>query len=167
MSNDTIISLFKEVINSKYPGTIFAEEKIKNWAKNRKIAIKPKDGTEKTLVVNLTHAIVSRIPRNRFEPVLVFGNKGKVVLLGARLTAHGGHLAVEVSRKLASENKLKLVILERMVICFLILKAMEIKPDINADMGSMEKVETEITAKITLLAGIHDKFVETFKKAIQ
>ena len=156
ISEKDAFSAFKTSIVSKFPSATFASLAVKRFTSNPRV-IMAADRTikedQKQAIVKFKTVLVASIPKSRFEPIVIFSKK-KQVIACARLSTHGGHVAVEIARKLAKQHGTKLVVLDSIILCFMMLDSAsnEIASVVNffnASIETLRVVSEEFHAWIT------------------
>ncbi|MEX2716943.1 MAG: hypothetical protein Q6370_011625 [Candidatus Sigynarchaeota archaeon] len=126
-------------------------------------------GSDKGAVLKLKKVIMASIPHGKFVPLVIKIQKPGTFMLGARLTPHGGEIAVELARKLARKAALRLIVLGTNVITFLLMDVdsiissnsndNQLNTDVNIDgyhyieesIEKLSKVTDDFHARITAL----------------
>ncbi|HME56270.1 MAG TPA: hypothetical protein VKM55_28980 [Candidatus Lokiarchaeia archaeon] len=149
ISEKEALVAFKTSVLGKFPGASFVNVAVKRFSSNNRILIPVESTTadnQKNRVVKFKSILVASIPKKKFEPIMIY-TKSKQVMACARLTTHGGHIAVEIARKIARQQGTKLVILGDNVLCFIIL-----------DVQSMDAIASFFNAAIEKLLVANDAF---------
>ena len=147
MKEKHYINLISSLICQNYPKNYFNKAKARDLMKNNKIAI----DTREKKTIKLQKVNLWQLKNPRVKIVLIKTSDNNISLFGTLLTIHGGHVAVALSRKIARENKKKLVILERNILCFEILN---MKKDNLLD----EDLKLSIGSKLGNFVAIAQKF---------
>jgi hypothetical protein len=119
-------STFHGLISAIHPSASFSSFDAKRFSDNTRILL-PSDagaaGNEKGVVLKLKKVTVAAIPRSKFAPLVITTQTKGTSLLGARLTSHGGEIAVELARRLARKAAMRLVVLGTNIIALLLVDA--------------------------------------------
>jgi hypothetical protein len=158
MPKPDVIEPFKKVVVNHLPDGRISTEYTKNWAKNNRIALGSSGTAGKSSKrggVKLGKVTCSVAPKQRRDFVLVSTGQKGTFLVGSRLTVHGGHLAVELAKKLAPKFGQKVVVLERTVLAF--------TPITATGMGDSR---TDLPAALDAVVTSLDGFQEEFHQAV-
>lgn len=155
ISEKDAFSFFKESVSSKFPGASFTNVAVKRFSSNSRIVMPAEQQSDqKKMIIKFKAVLVTVIPKKRYEPIMIY-TKNKQLITCARLSTHGGHVAVEIARKLAKQYEMKLVVLGNNVLCFMML-----------DLPSMDAVANFFDASIEKLLVVNDEFNARISKLI-
>jgi hypothetical protein len=158
ISEKGAVSAFKTAITGKFPSATFASVAVKRFSSNPRIIIATDRSikADKNSIVKFKAVLIASIPKARFEPILIYTKK-KQVIVCTRLSTHGGHIAVEIARKLAKHHGTKLVVLENNILCFMML---------DAASNEIASVVTFFDASIETLHAVNEEFHAWINKVI-
>lgn len=119
-------------------------------------------GNGRGVVLKLKKVTMASVPRSKFAPLVIKTHRSGLFLLGARLTQHGGEVAVEIARKLARKAELRLVVLGTNVIAISLVDAASIPPgspvDSSPNIGAKDGWYSHIEHYIERLGQITNDF---------
>ncbi len=119
-------SEFRNSIIAKHPSASFSSFSAKRLSGNTRILLPSDamvDGNDKGVVLKLKKVTMAAIHRSKFAPLVVSTQKSGTSIIGARLSPHGGEVAVELARRLARKAALRLVVLGTNIIALLLVDA--------------------------------------------
>nr|MDO8114526.1 hypothetical protein [Candidatus Sigynarchaeota archaeon] len=164
-----IVAAFKSVLVKRFPASTLEQEPAKHLSTNTRIQLSKEatgDANGSIAVVKLKKYIMARIPRARFEPVLLLTNKARFLLFGAQLSPHGGHVAVELARQVAKKHGSKLVVLDRHVLVFDIMDLFALNARSDGVKNSVPPLMKLIDDGIDKFQAMNDDFHERVGKVI-
>nr|MDO8085531.1 hypothetical protein [Candidatus Sigynarchaeum springense]MDO8119405.1 hypothetical protein [Candidatus Sigynarchaeota archaeon] len=142
-SKTDVESVFRNVIITKHPSASFSYFNAKRLSDNTRILLPSNAGraaSDKGIVLKLKKVIQGTIPRSKFVPLLISTRKRGTYIMAARLTPHGGEIAVEIARKLSRDAMLRLIVLGTNVIALLLVDAALALPGNRIVEESIEKL---------------------------
>jgi hypothetical protein len=125
-SKNDVGSTFHDVISAMHPSARFSSFHAKRMTTNTRVLLPAEAGAagdEKGVVLKLKKVTMAVIPHNKFVPLVMSTQKRGTVMMGARLSPHGGEIAVELARRLARKDAMRLVVLGTNIIVFCLLDA--------------------------------------------
>ena len=157
ISKKETFAAFEVSVKNKFNGASVASIPVKRFTSNSRITMLA-EGTnkdkQKKKIVKFNAVLVASIPKSRFEPIAIY-TKGKQVIACACLSVHGGHVAVEIARQLAKQHGTKLVVLDKNILCLLML-----------DAPSSDAIARFFDASIEKLLDVSDAFHARISKLV-
>ncbi len=119
-------------------------------------------GNDKGTVLKLKKVILAAIPRSKYAPLALSTQKRGTFVIGARLTQHGGAVAVELARKLSKGAGMRLLVLGTNIIALFLLDSASMSTPTdnlslktpNASTGARAFIE----ASVEKLQKVSDEF---------
>jgi hypothetical protein len=165
MSKTDTVEAFKKVVANYLPDGKISTEYAKNWAKNIQIGLGSSGMAGKPSKrggVKLGKVTCLATPKRRRDFVLVSTGQRGTILVGSRLTIHGGHFAVELAKKLAPQFGQKVVVLERTVLAFTPIAATgtgdgrnDLLTTLDTVITSLDGLQAEFHQAVARLLGEH------------
>jgi hypothetical protein len=165
-------SAFRDSIIAKQPSASFSTFNANRLSGNTRILLPPDavvDGNDKGVVLKLKKVTLAVIHRSKFAPLVISTQKRGTSIIGARLTPHGGEVAVELARKLSKSAGMRLLVLGTNIIALSVLDSALMSPRtedlsltgsnastgarafIEASVEKLQKVSDEFFARIEAL----------------
>ncbi len=164
-SNIDVGSAFHDIIAATHPSAKFSSFSAKQLSGNTRVLLPPDAGAaenDKGTVLKLKKVTLVAIPRNKYAPLVVSTHRKGMFIIGARLTPHGGEIAVELARKIVKKAGMRLLVLGTNIIALFLLDTASMSPRavdvLSASQGTRTGEHAFIEASVEKLRKITDEF---------